>query len=97
MCMMILSNTYNPSKYQALLALLTKLYLEQCSPIPVMQAYLSLFTQQRIECVFGSFVDSEWDNRKALIAPLKKVFAVFGKCTARAQSEQFVVVMRSHP
>jgi len=43
-----------------------------------MENYLSVFTTGKINCSHGTFVDADFDNRRAAISPLKEMFDTFG-------------------
>jgi hypothetical protein len=70
----VIASVFNPEKFQALLKVLTAQFLEASSPVPIMQSYLSVFTTGKA----GSFVDAEYDSRRALVSQVKKVFETFG-------------------
>jgi len=74
----VVSQIFNPAKFAVLLNLFGQLYLEDCSPTPVLQAYLSVFITGKTETKYGNFIDKEWDDRRAFISPVKKTFELFG-------------------
>lgn len=106
-CVFIQSSAYNPEKYETLLKnYFIPLYFLSSpipSPIPILNAWLQLFTSGRLELTkvidqftasnpnatiqpdrkkaltsTKAFVDSEFDNRRALIAPVKRLLELFG-------------------
>jgi len=74
----IISQTYNPAKFAILLNMFGQLYLEECTPLPVLQVYLSIFISGKAETKQGTFTAIEWDDRRAFISPVKKIFELFG-------------------
>jgi len=74
----VLSEIFNPAKYQSLLEIFVKMYMEKNSPIPILEGYLSVFTRRKIESSSGNFIDADFDNRRAFIAPIKELFELFG-------------------
>jgi len=74
-CVVILSPTFHPQKYEALVKLLAKMYLESQSTLPLMQAYLSVFTSGKVSTSLGDFDDTKFNQ---FISPVKKVFDLFG-------------------
>jgi len=72
-----LANVYNPDKFQQINAILAKLYAANPSPLPLLSAYLAIFTKgtvgpsSGVPGVAATFNDTEWDNRRAAIAPVK--------------------------
>jgi len=54
------------------------MYQESNSPLPLLQAYLNVFTTGKVSSKFGNFEEKEFDNRRALISPVKKLFETFG-------------------
>lgn len=76
----LFSQTFNPIKYLDLTTKLIRIYLDTPTnpTIPILQAYLSIYTKN--EYIFNNhkFVDSDYDNRKALIAPIKKTLNILG-------------------
>jgi len=76
-CVVILSTTYHPQKYEAMVKLLAKMYLESQSTMPIMQAYLSIFTSGKVSTTLGDFEDAKF-NQRVFISPVKKIFELFG-------------------
>jgi len=74
----VVSQIFNPAKYEALLKLFTAGYLDKSSPMPIMQYYLSVFTAGKVATPYGNFADADFDNRRAFISPLRKIFDIFG-------------------
>jgi hypothetical protein len=76
--MVVLAKAYNPEKYEALLELFVKMYTASNSPLPVMQAYLSVFSSGKVATKVGEFDDSQFNSRRALISPVKSLIDIFG-------------------
>lgn len=72
---------YYPSKYDALLKLCMATYLSTpdpaFSPLSILPIYLSLLTTNKYAGKCGSFDDSSFDPRRALLAPLKFLVSQF--------------------
>jgi hypothetical protein len=73
---------YFPSKYNEFCKLLLKAYTlgePAFSPLPLMQIYLSVLTTNKFESAsLGKFEESSFDQRRAMIAPLKFLIQLFG-------------------
>ena len=72
---------YFPAKYNELCKILLKAYTDADpphSPIPLMQIYLSVLTTNSYSGPFGSYAESSFDPRRAMIAPLKYLVQSFG-------------------
>jgi len=76
-CVVILTTVYHPQKYEAMVKLLAKMYLESQSTMPIMQAYLSIFTSGKVSTTLGDFEDAKF-NQRVFISPVKKIFELFG-------------------
>jgi hypothetical protein len=74
----VLADEFNPAKFQDILNIFTALYTEEQSPIPLMKAYLTIFTRGKLKTAHGIFNNADYDNRKALVSPVKDLFALFG-------------------
>jgi hypothetical protein len=80
----ILSQTYNPSKYHDLASKFLQIYLDNpaAASVEILKAYLSVFTTNSFIYKEIKFSDSDYDNRKALVAPLKHTIQQLGpECT----------------
>jgi len=74
----VVSQSYYPAKYEALLKVFAAAYLAEGSPLPIMQGYLSVFTTGKVSSPAGNFAESDFDVRRAFIAPVKHLFTTFG-------------------
>jgi len=72
----IVSEIFNPAKYQQLIEIFQKQYLEHTpnSPLPILSSYLSVFTTGKTL----TFHDSDFENKRAFISPVKEIFTLFG-------------------
>jgi len=70
----IVSEIFNPSKFEILIGIFQKLYLEKYSPLSILESYLSVFTTGKTL----SFNDADFDNKRAFISPVKEIFSLFG-------------------
>lgn len=77
-CIVVLSKTYFPEKYQELLKIFYKLYAQTMSPMPIMQAYLSVFTTNKLSGAAGDFDESKFDARRALVSPVCQAINTWG-------------------
>eukprot|EP00823_Brevimastigomonas_motovehiculus_P006201 TRINITY_DN502_c0_g1_i1.p1 TRINITY_DN502_c0_g1~~TRINITY_DN502_c0_g1_i1.p1 ORF type:complete len:356 (+),score=73.37 TRINITY_DN502_c0_g1_i1:40-1107(+) len=78
----ILAEVFNPAKYSAMCDLFSRLFQEKYSPLPIMDAFLSIFVSGKFTSKTESFDLTSYDDRRALIAPVKDVFSLFGLDTA---------------
>lgn len=70
----LVAQNFSPTKYANLLSHMATLWLEKGSTIPVMQAYLSVFTTGSA----GPFNIKTYNDKKDLVSPLKSIFTTFG-------------------
>jgi hypothetical protein len=80
-CIVILAQTFNPAKFSSLLDYLTKAYLDGGSVLPVMQSYLSSFTDGKVERESpegpSSFDSKAFDDKRALISEVNPIMNMF--------------------
>jgi hypothetical protein len=78
-CVCILSDAYNPIKFNDLCTLLLKEYLTTKTSIPALQAYLNVYSKGKASCGDnGAFDDASYDPRRALIAPVHELLLAYG-------------------
>lgn len=73
----IVAKDFAPSKYKALLEIMSKQYAAKISPLPAMSGYLSIVTKKMLKSKEGNFKESDFDKRRDLISNVKKVFEMF--------------------
>jgi len=74
----VLYAVFNPAKFSSLLNIFGQMYLEELSPLPVLQAFLNIFTTGKTESKYGNFIEKDWDDRRSMISPVKRIFELFG-------------------
>jgi len=76
----LVASVFSPNKFQVLLKCLVADYMPDCSPIPVLASYLSVFTtgQLKASSTHEGYDDKAFDDRRALLAPVKDIFQMFG-------------------
>lgn len=74
----ILAQDFNPPKYKAMLTIFCATYEAENSPMGILKGYLSVFNKGSMQTKFGNFTETDFDGRKALIAPIKPFFEMFG-------------------
>eukprot|EP00697_Spironema_sp_BW2_P005859 gnl/Spiro4/18170_TR9702_c0_g2_i1.p1 gnl/Spiro4/18170_TR9702_c0_g2~~gnl/Spiro4/18170_TR9702_c0_g2_i1.p1 ORF type:complete len:346 (+),score=28.31 gnl/Spiro4/18170_TR9702_c0_g2_i1:28-1065(+) len=74
----LVSKNYDPEKYEALLAILARQYLQNGSPLKILEIYLRLATNGSISGEV-SFSLADWDPRRPLLAgDLREVVRTLG-------------------
>jgi len=78
--LVLMTKTFNPEKWFALSKLLSAVYTGTGSPVKVLECYLSAFMKGKVDAAeYGSFVDSEFDVRRAyLVTSVKDITNLFG-------------------
>jgi len=76
----ILSKTFNPEKFQALLTLLAGQYVKTGDPIRILGSYLSVFTTKQVKVDDESWSASAYNDKQALLAgcSLTSFISLFG-------------------
>ena len=76
-CIVVIANVFNPAKFLNMLKLFMDLYSQDCSPIPVLQSYLSIFTSKESRTSLGEFKLSDYNDKKALISSVTSLVKLF--------------------
>lgn len=74
----LVTTSFNPAKYELLSQILLQLYIQSWSPLPVMEHYLKAFAVGDIKTKFGNYQEQQFDDRRALISPIKGLLSMFG-------------------
>ena len=76
----ILSQTFNPEKFEALLTLLAGQYVKTGDPIRILGSYLSVFTTKQVKVDDESWSASAYNDKQALLAgcSLTSFISLFG-------------------
>jgi hypothetical protein len=84
----VLSSVFNPERYKTLLSILFGYYHENCSPLPLLSAYLQVFTSGNInrspsdtllDKSIQSYKDSDFNDRKASIGATRSLVELLGQ------------------
>lgn len=81
-CVVVLTNDFNPEKYEHLAGIFGQAYLSAGSPVPIVAHYLSVFTQGQVTnppAACQPFSVKSYDARRAYVAcSFKEVVQLFG-------------------
>jgi len=76
----ILSELFNPEKFNVLAECALRAYSESLSPVPALKVYLNVVTSGKVkEEKYGTFTDADYDMRRAFIGPVKELIKLFGQ------------------
>jgi len=81
-CVAVLSSSYNPPKYRELTSILMRSYTDgekEFSSLSILDIWLSVMTTNAYNGVAGKYEDNLFDQRRALIAPLKSFVKHLGE------------------